>query len=90
MRTTVLLNPYFIPIPLICGYVGANMIQEVLDRSNPAYAESQLPKRQRFVYKGMVGRGLYVLMMQVRKRSFSKAIYVYRNDHFTKTGSGQT
>ena len=41
------------------------MIQEVLDRSNPAYAESQLPKRQRFVYKGMVGRGLYVLMMQV-------------------------
>ena len=69
--------------------MGANMIQEVLDRSNPAYSESQLPKRQRFVYKGMVGRGLYVLMMQVRKRCFC-AIYIYRNDHFTKTGSGQT
>jgi hypothetical protein len=54
------------------------MIQEVLDRSNPAYSESQLPKRQRFVYKGMVGRGLYVLMMQVRKRSFfAPFIYIY-------------
>jgi hypothetical protein len=69
-------NPCSFPIPDLVD-VGANMIQEVLDRSNPAYSESQLPKRQRFVYKGMVGRGLYVLMMQVRKRSFLRHLYIY-------------
>ena len=26
---------------------------------------------------------------EVRKRSF-RAIYIFKNDHFTKTGSGQT